>query len=201
MTSNLDSPILTERYHAAIGLALELHASHVRKGTSIPYASHLLSVSSLVLDSGGDEDLAIAAVLHDAVEDADGMTGEEVAHLIRQRFGERVADIVLGCSDTVSAGTTAKPPWRARKETYLEKLRHEHDDVIRVSLADKVHNARSIASDQDRLGGELWSRFNATRDDSHWYYSSLRNVYAERRPDDPLIRELDVAISRIWPDK
>ncbi|MEN9802951.1 MAG: hypothetical protein RLZ37_2076 [Actinomycetota bacterium] len=195
------SPILTDRYHSAIGLALELHYGHVRKGTTIPYISHLLSVSSLVLDTGGDEDPAIAALLHDAVEDADGMSGEEVADLIRRRFGDRVADIVLGCSDTVSTGGTAKPPWRTRKEAYLEKLRHEPDDVVRVSLADKVHKARSIASDQDRLGDELWSRFNATRDDSHWYYSSLRAVYAERLPGNPLIRELDLAIQRIWPEK
>ena len=199
MTSSPQEPFLTERFDKALQFAHGVHRSQPRKDTTIPYVSHLLSVAGLVLESGGDEDLAIAALLHDAVEDAEDMSGEEMSDRIRAKFGDRVADIVDGCSDAKSSPGGSKPPWRSRKEAYLEHLRSASNDILRVSIADKVHNARSIATDQDRLGEELWKRFSSTSEESHWYYTSLRDIYKERISDSYLIKELDIAIARIWP--
>ena len=199
MTSLPQEPFLTERFDNALQFAHGVHRSQPRKDTTIPYVSHLLSVAGLVLESGGDEDLAIAALLHDAVEDAEDMSGEEMSDRIRVKFGDRVADIVDGCSDAKSSPGGSKPPWRSRKEAYLEHLRSAPHDVLRVSIADKVHNARSIATDQDRFGEELWKRFSSTSEESRWYYTSLRDIYKERISDSYLIKELDIAIARIWP--
>ena len=199
MTSLPQEPFLTERFDNALQFAHGVHRSQPRKDTTIPYVSHLLSVAGLVLESGGDEDLAIAALLHDAVEDAEDMSGEEMSDRIRARCGDRVADIVDGGSDAKSSPGESKPPWRSRKEAYLEHLRSAPHDVLRVSIADKVHNARSIATDQDRFGEALWERFSSSSEESHWYYTSLRDIYKERISDSYLIKELDIAIARIWP--
>jgi (p)ppGpp synthase/HD superfamily hydrolase len=201
MTSSQQEPFLTERFDNAIKFAHGVHRLQPRKDTMIPYVSHLISVAGLVLESGGDEDLAIAALLHDAVEDAEDMSGEDMSDLIRSKFGDRVADIVDGCSDAKSSPGGSKPPWQSRKEAYLEHLRSASIDVLRVSIADKVHNARSIATDQDRLGDELWKRFSSTSEESRWYYTSLRDIYKERISDSYLIKELDIAIARIWPGR
>ena len=190
---------LTIRFVEALSFAHETHITQVRKDTTIPYISHLISVAGLVLESGGDEDLAIAALLHDAVEDAEDMSGEEMSDRIRAKFGDRVADIVDGCSDAKSSPGGSKPPWRSRKEAYLEHLRSATNDVLRVSIADKVHNARSIATDQDRFGEKLWERFSSTSEESRWYYTSLRDIYKERIGDSYLINELEIALARIWP--
>ena len=191
---------LTIRFVEALSFAHESHKTQVRKETTIPYVSHLLSVAGLVLESGGDEDLAIAGLLHDAVEDAEDISGEEMSDRIRSKFGDRVADIVDGCSDAKSSPGGSKPPWKSRKEAYIEHLKSASDDVLRVSIADKVHNARSIATDQDRLGEVVWDRFTSTSEESRWYYTSLRDIYKERISDSYLIKELDIAIARIWPD-
>ena len=200
MTSSLQESFLTDRFVSALQFAHDVHRSQIRKDTTIPYVSHLLSVAGLVLESGGDEDLAIAGLLHDAVEDAEEISGEEMSDRIRSKFGDRVADIVDGCSDAKSSPGGSKPPWRSRKEAYIKHLRSASDEVLRVSIADKVHNARSIATDQDRLGAELWTRFSSTSEESRWYYTSLRDIYKERISDSYLIKELDIAIARIWPD-
>ena len=200
MTSSLQESFLTDRFDDAVKFAHDVHRSQPRKETTIPYISHLLSVAGLVLESGGDEDLAIAGLLHDAVEDAKGMTGEQMSVLIRSEFGDRVADIVDGCSDAKSSPGGSKPPWRWRKEAYSQHLRSASDDVLRVSIADKVHNARSNATDQDRFGEKVWTRFTSTSEESRWYYTSLRDIYKERISDSYLIKELDIAIARIWPD-
>ena len=200
MTSSQQEHFLTERFDNAVKFAHNAHRSQIRKDTTIPYVSHLLSVAGLVLESGGGEDLAIAGLLHDAVEDAEEISGEEMSNRIRSKFGDRVADIVDGCSDAKSSPGGSKPPWRSRKEAYIKHLRSASDDVLRVSIADKVHNARSIATDQDRLGAELWTRFSSTSEESRWYYTSLRDIYKERISDSYLIKELDIAIARIWPD-
>ena len=143
-------PVLSRRYAEAFAYASALHARQVRKGTNVPYLSHLMSVSALVLEDGGDEDEAIAGLLHDAVEDQGGRpTLEE----IERRFGEKVARIVLACSDSE---TEPKPPWRERKERYVAHIRHAEADVRRVSSADKLHNARSILADY-RVIGDLSS--------------------------------------------
>ena len=200
MTSSLQESFLTDRFVSALQFAHDVHRSQIRKDTTIPYVSHLLSVAGLVLESGGDEDLAIAGLLHDAVEDAEEISGEEMSDRIRSKFGDRVANIVDGCSDAKSSPGGSKPPWRSRKEAYIQHLRSASDDVLRVSIADKVHNARSIATDQDRFGEKVWTRFTSTSEESRWYYTSLRDIYKERISDSYLIKELDIAIARIWPD-
>jgi len=164
---------LTERFQEAFILASMLHAQQKRKGTDIPYLSHLLGVTALVLEDGGDEDQAIAALLHDAVEDQGGLKTLED---IRQKFGHHVAEIVDGCTD---AYTHPKPPWKPRKAAYLAHLRQASPDIVRVSLADKLHNARSIHSDLQRHGKSTWRRFNGGREGTLWYYHSLVEIYEE----------------------
>jgi (p)ppGpp synthase/HD superfamily hydrolase len=190
MTRPINTP--TQRFADAVVLAATLHADQVRKGTEITYLSHLLGVASLVLEHGGSEDQAIAALLHDAVEDAGGA---DTAELIRRDYGDLVADIVIACSDT---DQHPKPPWQARKQAYLDHLMSVDERVLLVSLADKVHNCRSLATDEVTHGDVLWERFNATRAQSCWYYTSLREVFEARMGRTPLVLELDHAIGRIW---
>jgi GTP pyrophosphokinase len=174
---------LTQRFIEALAYATEVHAGQSRKGTSVPYVSHVLGVCSLVLEDGGGEDEAIAALLHDAVEDGGGQPRLED---IRRRFGDRVAEIVWACSDT---DETPKPPWKDRKTRYIAHVRAAGPDARRVSCADKLHNARSILRDYRALGERLWDRFSASAEDNLWYYRAL--VEAFRQPDrSPLFEEL-----------
>jgi (p)ppGpp synthase/HD superfamily hydrolase len=169
-----DPPLVTPRFREALDYASELHAWQSRKGTQIPYVSHLLAVCALVFEDGGDEDEAIAALLHDAVED---QGGKPVLEEIRRRFGGRVAGVVAECTDT---DEVPKPPWRRRKEDYLARLHEASPEALRVSCADKLHNARSLALDYRRVGERLWDRFNAGREETLWYYRSLARIYQER---------------------
>ncbi len=151
-----------DRLSAAAAFALTIHARQTRKGTDIPYISHLLGVASLVLEHGGDEDQAIAGLLHDAVEDQ----GAHQAAAIAERFGPRVAAIVLGCTD---ADTVPKPPWHARKESYIAHLQHADPEVLLVSCADKLHNARAIRTDLRTYGLTVYDRFTGGQDGTLWY--------------------------------
>lgn len=163
--------LLSDRFTAALCYAAELHRSQARKGTRIPYLSHLLAVGSLVLEHGGTEDEAIAALLHDAVEDQGGAaTGEE----IRRRFGDAVYAIVQGCTDT---DITPKPPWRARKEAYLARLGRASDSVLLVSAADKLHNARTVLEAYRSCGEQVWERFRGGKVGTLWYYHALIGVF------------------------
>jgi (p)ppGpp synthase/HD superfamily hydrolase len=182
--------LLTQRFKEALDYALELHGDQQRKGSDTPYIAHLLAVASLVLEDGGDEEQAIAALLHDAPEDQGGL---DTLEAIRQRFGDRVADIVHGCTDTYEM---PKPPWRQRKENYLEHLRMAPEDVRRVSLADKLHNARSILTDLLRSGEDVWARFNGGKEGTLWYYRSLLFVFRSRG-ESPLVTELGWVLQRI----
>jgi (p)ppGpp synthase/HD superfamily hydrolase len=168
---------LTERFEEALLYAAQLHIHQKRKATQIPYISHLLSVSALVLEDGGNEDQAIAGLLHDAVED---QGGQETLEEVRKRFGDRVAYIVENCSDTF---IEPKPPWRERKEAYLAHLSTVPSDVRRVALADKIHNARSILSSLRKDGEDVWARFNGGKAGSLWYYRSLLQVFRETGDD------------------
>jgi (p)ppGpp synthase/HD superfamily hydrolase len=141
----------------------------VRKGTSIPYLAHVLAVTALVLEDGGDEDEAIAGLLHDVLED---QPGRVTRGDIGRRFGERVAQIVEECS-VDGEGLT----WRERKERYIDRMRQATSSVRRVSLADKVHNARAILADFRQIGEAVWSRFNASKDEVFWYYRALLVAY------------------------
>lgn len=163
--------MLTDRFDAALSYASELHREQTRKGTAIPYVSHLLSVAALVLEDGGSEDEAIGALLHDAAEDQGGAATLAV---IRERFGPSVANIVHDCTD---AWEEPKPAWRVRKEAYIVSLDHKPLASVRVSLADKTHNARAILSDYRVLGDELWSRFTGGREGTLWYYRSLSAAF------------------------
>ncbi len=181
---------LSARFEEALILAVRWHAGQVRKETTIPYIAHLLGVASLVLEQGADEDEAIAALLHDAVEDQGGAVALEE---IRRRFGDRVAEIVAGCTD---AWTTPKPPWRERKEAYIAHLRQASASVRLVSAADKLHNARSILADYRALGDALWSRFNGGKAGTLWYYRALVETLQAADPT-PLVEELDRVVSEI----
>jgi len=173
--------VLTERFTAATAMALRVHRDDLRKGTKIPYVAHLLSVSALVLEHGGTEDQAIAALLHDAAEDHGGQT---VVDEIRDMFGDVVADIVLACSDSLVEDPEGKAAWWPRKVGYLDHLADAPADALLVSVADKLHNARAILADYRKLGDRLWRRFNkaAGRGGSLWYYSRLVEIYAARFP-------------------
>lgn len=187
--------VLTKRFESALIYACHIHASDVRKGTEIPYVSHLLAVASLVLENGGNEDEAIGALLHDAAEDHGGKRRLED---IRLRFGDTVAAIVDGCTDTFE---DPKPPWRPRKQAYIERLQHEPLHVLKVSLADKVHNARAILRDYRAVGEALWERFNGGREGTLWYYRALVDAFeradALQNVDAPLVAELDRVVSEL----
>lgn len=173
---------LSDRFAEALIYAEKTHRTQARKGTTIPYVAHLMAVASLVLEDGGDEDLAVAALLHDAAED---QGGDEMLATIERHFGARVSGIVSELSDTTE---TPKPPWRARKEAYVAHLDTATDDAIRVTLADKVHNLRSIVSDYRTHGEALWTRFDKDSDQL-WYYGALVDALGRRRPG-PLADEL-----------
>lgn len=164
---------LTPRFDEAVRYAREVHAGQDRKGTGVPYISHLLGVSSIVLDDGGSEDEAIAALLHDAAEDRGGRPRLED---IRARFGEAVAKIVEDCTDSWD---TPKPPWAERKRAYAEHARSLPAASLRVSVADKVHNTYAILRDLRNEGEAVWARFSAAPDDVIAYYRSLVRSYRD----------------------
>lgn len=175
-----DDPLTTERFDAALAYASRHHRRQLRKGGSVPYVAHLLAVAAIVLEMETSEDEAIAALLHDVVEDGGGMA----AHAeIAERFGADVARIVLANSDSTT-GEADKAPWHERKRTYLDRLAHERPDELRVSLADKLHNARSLVADHRHLGDALWARFTTgSADDVRWYYRGLADAFSARADD------------------
>ncbi len=175
---------LSERFNHALVYAHNLHRTQPRKGRDIPYIGHLLGVASLVLESGGDEDMAIAALLHDAVEDQGGLPR---ADEIKKKFGERVTQIVMGCTDSDAIDPRKKAPWCQRKQDYLDHVRKEAGpDVLLVSVADKVHNARAILTDHYESGDVCFDRFSGQKDGTLWYYRSLVEAFrhAESRHQD-----------------
>ncbi len=182
--------ILTARFEDALVFTVQLHAQQFRKGSQIPYVAHLLSVCSLVFEAGGDEDLAIAALLHDAVEDQGGL---ETLVKIRQRFGNRVADIVDSCSDSY---TMPKSAWKIRKENYLEKLLMSSQEVRLVSLADKLHNARNLLRDLRQQNELVWDKFNGGKTGTLWYYRRLVEIF-EQFEDNFLLDELKRVVNQI----
>ena len=181
---------LSPRFSVAVTFAAELHRDQFRKGTAIPYLSHLLGVASLALEHGADEDEAIAAVLHDAIEDQGGATTEAT---ICRMFGSRVAEIVRACSDT---DVQPKPPWRERKDAYLRHLRSADASTRLVSASDKLHNARAILSDLRSHGAAVWTRFNAAPADILWYYQSLAAEFLRGGPE-RLAHEISLVVDEI----
>lgn len=173
--------MLTERFVSALRFAVEVHEGDVRKGTEIPYVSHLLQVAGLVLEFGGNEDQAIGGLLHDAAEDAGG---EAMLLRIRQEFGEIVESIVRENSDSITDSKAEKAPWRERKEKYIAGIASKSQSALLVSICDKIHNVRSLVSDSCLLGESHWERFNASKEDSLWYYHALSNEFGIRAKED-----------------
>ena len=181
---------LSPRFVEALQFACELHRTQSRKATQIPYIAHLLAVASLALEHGATEDEAIAALLHDAVED---QGGPPTLQKIRARIGDVVADIVHACSDT---DETPKPPWRARKERYIAHIRDASSSVRLVSAADKLHNARAIVTDLRTQGDAVWERFRGGKEGTLWYYRSMVNaLQAVERTS--LVAELEEVVTEM----
>jgi len=181
------------RLAAALDYAAEAHGNQARKGTEIPYLGHLMGVASLVIDHGGDEDQAIAGLLHDILEDC----GAEHEAPIRRAFGDRVADMVLACTDGTPDEAGVKAPWTERKRLYLRHLKTATDETLLVSACDKLHNARAIAADV-AAGEDVFARFKGGRDGTLWYYRSLLQIFARRLPGQrSLVIELENAIGRM----
>lgn len=183
--------MLTEKIAKALALAVEAHDGQKRKGTSIPYIAHPMGVASIALDHGADEEQAMAALLHDAVEDG----GLHYAKRIREQFGDRVADIVDGCTDGVPDANGKKEAWKPRKERYISHLRTATDDVLLVSGSDKLHNARAIVEDLLRIGPAVFDRFTATKEQTIWYYESLAGVFMRRQT--PMAQALSDTVERM----
>ncbi len=175
--------ILSNRFSEALIYAAQLHATQVRKGSGVPYLAHLLGTASIALEYGASEDEAIAALLHDAIEDQGGSTTREA---IRRRFGDTVTAIVDGCTDS---DAMPKPPWRLRKETYIAHIVTASGSVRLVSAADKLYNARSILEDYRQLGDTVWERFKGKKDGTLWYYNSLVKAFFQAEST-PLVEEL-----------
>jgi len=180
--------VLTERFERALVYSYQLHVTQRRKSTDAPYFAHLMAVAALVLEHGADEDTAIAALLHDAVEDQGGTATRDE---IERRFGARVACIVDGCTDT---DQHPKPPWRARKEAYLAHLAEADDAVRLISAADKLHNVRDLTAAYRRDGEAVWLNFRGGRDGTRWYYQAVLAELRRRGPQ-TLVEELARAVA------
>jgi (p)ppGpp synthase/HD superfamily hydrolase len=186
----LKPPNLGPRLQHAFRYAAEKHAGQTRKQTAVPYLSHLMAVASLVLEAGGDEDMAIAALLHDVVEDCGGMPR---LREVRKKFGARVARIVEGCTDSFGE---PKPEWVERKKDYLREVKHADRETRLVSASDKLHNVRTILADYRKDGEAIWMRFTGKKEGTLWYYRALSDEYQRRNPN-RITRELEIAVTEL----
>jgi len=174
----------------AFRYAAEKHEGQTRKQTAVPYLSHLMAVASLVLEAGGDEDMAVAALLHDVVEDCGGMPR---LREVRKQFGPRVASIVEGCTDSFGE---PKREWAERKKDYLREVKHADADTRLVSASDKLHNVRTILSDYRQHGEAIWARFSGKKEGTLWYYRALSDEY-QRRNRNRITRELALVVAEL----
>jgi (p)ppGpp synthase/HD superfamily hydrolase len=182
---------LSRKFEQALVSASVVHAGQIRRATGIPYIAHLLGVTSIAFEYGADEDEGIGALLHDAAEDAGGAAR---INDIRVRFGEKVATIVEGCTDTLE---TPKPPWRERKEKYLAHLKETDASTRLVSAADKLFNTRSILRELRQRGDAVWTRFSGGKKDRLWYYRALVIAFRQHGDHSDLIDELDLVVNEI----
>ena len=193
--------MLGQKFDEALALASDLHREQRRKDAPIPYLSHLMAVAGIVLEANAHhemeniEDVAIGALLHDAIEDQ----GHKInLDEIKARFGGTVHRIVLECSDAiVTSEGEEKPPWRERKEKYLAGIKTKSKETLLVSCADKLHNARCILFDYDRVGSQIWDRFTATKEGTVWYYESLAQEFKSAWPENPLLPDFQALVMRM----
>ncbi len=181
---------LSPKFEQALVYATRIHGGQMRKKTRIPYIGHLLGVTAIALEYGANETEAIAALLHDAVEDCGGA---ERQWEIEKKFGKEVGEIVAGCTDT---DQTTKPPWRARKENYIAHLKTASASTRLVSASDKLHNAQAIVHNLREDGDEVWDRFTAGKEGALWYYRALVTAFREHGPS-ALIEELDRVVTEM----
>lgn len=181
---------LTPHFEAALTLACRLHVQQLRKDKQTPYIAHLLSVTALVLENQGTEAEAIAALLHDAIED---QGGNPTRDLIRSQFGDEITAIIDGCTDS---NTQPKPPWRQRKQRYLQQLKTASPSVRKVSLADKLHNARSLLQLLQQQGQSAWNCFSGGRAGKLWFYQALLEIYQTPSPE-PMLQELQHIVHQL----
>ena len=189
-TTSLKPPPLGIRLQRAFRYAADKHNGQTRKQSAVPYLSHLMAVAGLVLEAGGDEDMAIAALLHDVVEDCGGRPR---LREIRKRFGPRVARIVEGCTDSFGE---PKPEWIERKKDYLREVKHADPETRLVSASDKLHNVRTILTDYRQHGEAIWTRFSGKREGTLWYYRALSDEY-QRRNRNWITRELAIVVEEL----
>lgn len=182
--------VVSQRFVNALSYAAQLHARQIRKRTERPYIGHLLGVASIVIEYGGDEEMAIAALLHDAVEDQGGLPR---LREIRKKFGKRVAHIVDGCTD---AYTEPKAPWLDRKRDYIARVAGENHEVRLVSAADKLSNARETLHEFRVHGDSVFEKFAGKKIGTLWYYRELINAF-RRAGSNPLIEELDLVVTEL----
>jgi (p)ppGpp synthase/HD superfamily hydrolase len=187
---SLRAPHLGPRLQRAFRYAAEKHAGQTRKQSAVPYLSHLMAVASLVLEAGGDEDMAIAALLHDVVEDCGGMPR---LREIRKQFGPRVAKIVEGCTDSFG---DPKPAWLERKKNYLRELKQADAATRLVSASDKLHNVRTVLTDYRQQGESVWKRFQGGREGTLWYYRAISDEF-RRQTANRITRELGLAVREL----
>lgn len=194
-TMDESKPPISPKLYKALKYAFMLHGHDARKSSSVPYMAHLLSVCALVIQDGGDEQEAIAALLHDGLEDKPELTSDEE---IRSRFGDRVLRIIKLATDTPEGYQGGpKPPWIERKEAYLEHIRETEPDLLRVTIADKIDNARAMLADHKRLGDALWKRFNAGKEQQKWYYRASVKAYQDAGVKGPLLEELEQLVKQM----
>ena len=176
---------LSPLFYRAINHVTDLHNGQVRKGSDTPYVSHLFGVASIVLDFGGDEEQAIAALFHDAIEDqGNKITLDE----IEETYGARVRKIVSECTEVEGQEGVAKPPWKDRKDAYIAAMTKKSEDTLLVACADKLHNLLSMAEDYKALGEELWSKFKGGKDGTFWFNEKLSDIFNDRL-DNPIAAE------------
>ena len=181
---------LSRHFEKAFTYATRIHGGQLRKKTRIPYIAHIIGVAAIAMEYGANETEAIAALLHDAVEDCGGA---KRLRDIERKFGKKVAQIVDGCTDT---DRTPKPPWLERKKAYVAHVRHAPMPTKLVSASDKLHNIRAILMDYRKEGESLWSRFNAGKHGALWYYRALVNAFTGKRIE-PLVQELNRTLTQL----
>jgi (p)ppGpp synthase/HD superfamily hydrolase len=189
-------------FNQALTMATQAHGNQIRKGTenaqglAVPYITHPVAVAALVVRYGGDEDQAIAGLLHDVLEDG----GPQWVEPIQVQFGDRVLSMVQACTDGVPDATGKKPPWKERKVTYLSHLSESSDDALLVSACDKLHNLTSIVADLHEIGDVVFDRFTASKDQTIWYYTELAEVLTGRVPE-RLERAIQLALLELHPNQ